>query len=352
MTHQAKQMKAIGNMEYSLSTEVLKLFDVPIPQVLPRDLLVKNRSAATNPVDGKKRKNEGGKMEEKRESPLICGWDAAGVVVQVGNAVSMFKVGDEVMYAGLITRTGSFAEYTAVDERIVGRKPKSINWNQAATVPLTALTAWEGLTEQMGIPIPMKDDTKLNAAKSILVISGAGGVGSMAIQIARRVLNMGTVIATASRKETIEWCKKKGATLVIGHQNMLDQLTKNGLKGVDYILNCAETDTNFDQLPPIVNPLGKICCITFPSQSLNVNPLFFKRATLVFELMFTRPLFDWEQEKQGAILNRVAEIIDSGVMEHNMTNTFNFTESDLRKAEDLQDSGKAMGKSAIEISKD
>jgi len=303
-------------------------------------------------LDGKKRKNEGGKIEEKRDSPLIPGWDAAGVVAQVGNAVSMYKVGDEVMYAGLITRNGSYAEYTAVDERLVGRKPKSLNWNQAATVPLCSLTAWEGLIEQLGLPIPSKDDTKLNANKSLLVISGAGGVGSIALQIARRVLHIGTVIATASRKETIEWCKQKGATLVIGHQKMTEHLAKHGLKGVDYVLNCAETSTNWDELHAVINPLGKICCITPPLADVNLLPLFLKRATLVFELMFTRGLFDWEQEKQAAVLNRVSELIDGGVLEHNHTATFSFTESDVRKAAELQDSGKAMGKLAIEISKD
>jgi len=308
-------------------------------------------------VDSKVRKGfkEDGRTEK---NPKIVGWDAAGVVAAAGPDVTLFKVGDSVMFAGVINRTGAYGQYALVDERCTGKKPSSLDWSQAASVPLTYITAWEAMTEQWGIPVPEEKSKSVVANKTLLVIAGAGGVGSIALQIAKRVLGFGRVIATASRQETIDWCKKKGADYTIDHgKAMLPQLAAiDGAlaNGVDYVLNCGETDQNWNDVVPTVGLFGKICNITgsSPDKPINVGPLFPKRATLTFELMFTRGLFGADLLRQHALLNRAADYIDAKTIEHNLTTTFSdFTAAEVSKAAALQDSGKTIGKTAVVVVK-
>lgn len=336
-------MKAIGHTLHG-GPDVLQFMDIPNPALRAGDLLVKVHAFAINPVDTQFRKgNQAGTPVE--HPPQIVGWDAAGVVAEVGTQATHFGVGDEVYFAGDATRQGCYAEYVAVDERLVAHKPQNLSFAEAAAVPLTALTVWEALFENMGIPI--KPATA--SSHSLLIIGGAGGVGSMAIQIAKRVAGS-YVIATASRTASSEYCKKMGADVIIDHtQNFEAQLKTTGIGGVDYILNAA-TSPDFSRLVKILNPLGKICSVTGDEIALNrldVDELFYKRATLTFELMFTRSRLNIEPEKQGQILTRIAQLLDGRVLTSTLTQVLDW--QDVQNAHRLVESGRTLGKIVLNI---
>jgi len=300
-------------------------------------------------VDVKQITNRGGDPNVPIESPLIPGWDASGVVEAVGTEATLFKPGDEVYFAGAINRAGSFAEYTVVDERIVGRKPSSLIHEDAAALPLTSLTAWEMLVEGFGIPVPADvGDETVNRNKTLLVLGGAGGVGSIALQIAKHALKIGRVIGSASRAETVAYSKAHGADYTINHRNPLaDELAKLGLKGVDFIFNTSEPDPVIEQLIELVNPLGKIGHILPIQKPVNTAPLFMKRGSLVWEMMFARGVYGVEPERQGAILNRVASLVDSKVLRS--TANVRFAWDKLAEALALQGSGRAIGKIVLSV---
>jgi len=214
-----------------------------------------------------------------------------------------------------------------------------LTWEEAASVPLCTLTAWEGLLE--GLAIPRGNNSK----KTLLIVAGAGGVGSLGIQIAKKILGL-TVIATASRGESIEAAKRWGADHVINHRKDLgEQLKALGYEGVDYILNCIDPKDNFDTLTPILNPFGGICCIVY-AENLKLGDLFRKRATFVWEYMFSRSTYGVELEKQKAILDEMADLIDNKVIVHTLTKTFPDM-SGLAEAHKIQESGNAIGKIAL-----
>lgn len=341
MTSIPATMTAITQDVYG-GPEVLSLRSVPTPIPSPRDLLVRVHAAAVNPVDAKTR--QGGTPGAAVDNPpLILGWDGAGEVVAIGAEVRRFAVGESVFFAGDITRQGSYAEYVAVDERIVGHKPTSLSFEEAAAMPLTALTAWEGLVEtldaQQGPNAPVR---------SLLIVGGAGGVGSVAIQIAKRVCNL-HVVATASRPESHSVCLRLGADATIDHtQPFAPQLHEFGLRGVDYLFSTAPL-TNFPQLVSVLNPLGRICVILGgpPAQALDVSGLFPIRGTLSFELMFTRPRLGVEPEKQGAILDRIADLLDQGVLVTTVTDVRPWTE--VQEAHRQIESTHTMGKIVLRI---
>lgn len=328
-------MRAIGQYEYG-PPEVLQFVEVPEPEPRPRDLVVRVKAVSVNPVDTKVRYNRGAGAGPVPRPPLILGWDGAGVVERLGGAASRFEVGDEVYFAGDVTRPGSDAERLAIDERIVGRKPRTLSFEQAAALPLTALTAWEGLMEHMGL----RPDGQ-NGAKTLLIVAGAGGVGSIAIQIAKRLCQV-YVIATASRPKSSEFCRQLGADAIVDHsQDFLPQIQALGLNGVDYVLNGANL-TNLPQLVAVLNPLGHICSILGGAQArnLDLSGLTPKRGTLSFELMFTRPQLNVEPERQGAILDRVAELLDRGVLKSTMTRVLDW--SQIQEAHRAIESGRTM----------
>lgn len=336
-------MRAIGQTVYG-GPEVLQAFvDVPDPTPGPRDLLVRVHAIATNPVDAKVRTGgpAGGPVPN---GPRILGWDASGVVEAIGADVQGFRPGDEVYFAGSIARAGCYAELVAVDERIVARKPRTLSHVDAAAIPLTALTAWEAIVENMGVaPV----DHSSGDARSILIVGGAGGVGSIAIQVARQVCGL-RVVATASRPETQAWCTKLGADAVIDHTKpYLAQLEERGFDGVDLVLNTGVPEHNFAQIAEALRPFGHVCGIVGPGPSLDVSPLFRKRAHLSFELMFTRPIFGIEMERQGAILARVAELLDQGVLTTTRTTTMDWSE--IQAAHRLLDSGRSLGKTVLKV---
>jgi NADPH2:quinone reductase len=262
----------------------------PVPG--ERDVLVRVEAVALNPVDTKVRKSRAGK---------VLGWDAAGKIVAVGPGVRGFGVGDDVYYAGDITRPGCNAEYQLVDERIVGRKPRSLDYLHASALPLTALTAWEALFEQL----------RCREGASLLVINSAGGVGSLAVQLANKLLRM-TVIGTASRPESAAWARELGAAHTIDHRgDMPAQLRALGREHVDYILCCHGTDGHFDAMCEMLAPQGHICSIVESSGPLAIGKLMRKKASFSWELMFTKAIFKTpDLESQRAILDRVAALVD------------------------------------------
>ncbi len=291
-------MKAIAVIDHTLQD-----IDLPLPQAGARDLLVKVAAISVNPIDHKMR---GAATEDG--SPRVLGWDVAGVVTAVGPSVTLFKAGDEVYYAGSLVRPGANSEYHVVDERIVGRKPSTLDFAQAAALPLTSITAWEAIYERLGVKHGGGDQ-----GKTILIVGGAGGVGSIAIQLASKLARL-TVIATASRPESAAWCRKLGAEHVIDHSgDMPAQLKALGIAEVDFILCLNEFDHHFPAMAEALAPQGKLCSIVKNERPLALELLFPKSATLVFELMFTRSMFETaDMIEQHKLLTILAGLIDEG----------------------------------------
>ncbi len=283
----------------------LQDLDLPLPTPLAHDLLVRVEAISVNPVDHKVRDTPAA-----NDDPRVLGWDVAGVVSAVGEAVTLFKVGDPVFYAGSVVRPGANSQYHAVDERIVGRKPASLDFTQAAALPLTSITAWEALFERLAI-----SRARAHQGRSILIIGGAGGVGSVAIQLAKKLAGL-TVIATASRPESAAWCQRLGADHVVDHDgDIAAQLAAIGVPGVDYILCLNDTDRHFPAMAAVIAAQGKICSIVRNEAPLALEELFSKSATFVYELMFTRSMFGTaDMQEQHVLLNEVARLIDDGTL--------------------------------------
>lgn len=342
ITHKYKIMKAIGFRQSLPITEKDSFieFEAEKPSPLGYDLLVKIAAISVNPVDFKIRKTAA--VDTVLETPKIIGWDAVGTVQAVGESVSRFKVGDEVYYAGDITRSGSNAEYQLVDERIVGVKPKSLSFAESAAIPLTGLTAWESLFDRIKI------DPEKDKGKSVLILAGSGGVGSIAIQIARQVAGL-TVIATASRPESEQWCHELGADYVVNHRELKAELEKIGHSQVDYVLDFVDMNAYWEIANEIVKPQGHIVSITGSNEPLNLNLLKMKSVSFSYELMYTRSMFNTDDiDQQHHILNELAALLDAGKLKTTLTTTLEgFTVENLKKAHAMQESGKTIGKTVI-----
>ncbi|WP_291285487.1 zinc-binding alcohol dehydrogenase family protein [Flavobacterium sp.] len=337
-------MKAIG-FKTSLpiaEEESFITFETPKPVPGERDLVVKISAVSVNPVDFKIRQNSA--KDTVLENPKIIGWDAVGIVEAIGEKVTLFEVGDEVFYAGDITKPGSNAEYQSIDERIVGRKPKSLSLEESAVMPLTGLTAWEILFDRIRIN-PEKDK-----GKSILIIGGAGGVGSIAIQLAKKIAGL-TVIATASRPETIAWCKEQGADFVVDHKNLIASVQEAGFQQVDFILDFVDTNSYWDTMVELIKPQGHIASITGSSDPVALNKLKNKSASFSWELMYTRSMFETDDmQEQHIILNQLADLLDKGILKSTLNLTLNgLTTGNFKKAHELLESGKTIGKIAIKF---
>lgn len=337
-------MKAIGFKKSLPITEQESFieFETDKPSPLGHDILVKISAISVNPVDFKVRQSAA--KEKQLDSPKVIGWDAAGTVAAVGDKVTLFKEGDEVYYAGDLTRSGSNSEYQLVDERIVGFKPKNLTMAEAAAIPLTGLTAWESLFDRIKI------DPKKDHGKSILILAGAGGVGSIAIQIAKKVAGL-KVIATASRAETQAWCKDLGADYVVNHRNLKEELDKVGFSQVDYVLDLVDLGAYWDIIAEIIKPQGHIVSITGSSKPLDLNVLKRKSVSFSWELMYTRSMYDTEDiAMQHEILNKIGKMIESGEFRTTLTTTLEgFTVTNLKKAHEMQESGKTIGKTVIQF---
>jgi zinc-binding alcohol dehydrogenase family protein len=302
----------------------------------PRDLLVGVRAVSVNPVDTKQRRGVPPPAGEAR----VLGFDAAGVVESVGAQVSLFKPGDEVWYAGSRARPGTNAELHLVDERIVGRKPRTLDFAQAAAMPLTTITAWEALFDRLGLQIgrPANQGT-------LLITAGAGGVGSIAIQLARRLTAM-RIVATASRAESREHALRLGADLVIDHARPISQaLAEVGIRWVEAIFSVSHTHVHFAELARSVAPQGRICVIDDP-EPIDVRLLKARCASLHWEAMFARSGFETpDMAAQGRLLNEVAALVDDGLIRTTHTTTLGpIDAAHLRAAHAQVESGQTLGK--------
>ena len=331
-------MKAIGytGIQSQNNPDTFIEFMVPTPAPMGNDLLVKIEAVSVNPVDYKVRQ----KTIEEQWTPRVLGWDAAGVVEAIGEEVTLFNVGDKVFYAGDITRCGSNATHQLIDERITGRMPESIGFPEAAALPLTSITAWEALFERLKI------NPETDAGKCILIIGGAGGVGSIATQLAKKVAKL-KVIATASRTETRQWCESLGADEVVNHRDdMVSQFKQRNLPVPDYILCLNSTDQHFPAMVELIAPQGMICSIVETSQQHDLDKLKMKSAGFVWEFMFTRPMFQTaDMIKQHELLNNIANLIDTGSLTTTLkTHLGSITPESIRNAHNLLESGKSIGK--------
>jgi len=331
-------MKAVGYQE-SLPIEnpsSLLDIDIPEPAAQGRDLLVEVKAVSVNPVDTKVRKRAQPEPGEYK----ILGYDAAGVVKAVGPAAELFRPGDEVYYAGSIARQGTNEQFHLVDERIAGRKPKSLSFPEAAALPLTTITAWELLFDRFGAPQGPRA-----GAGNILIVGAAGGVGSIMMQLARRLTNL-TIVATASRPETREWCQALGAHHVVDHAKPLsEQLRVIGIPEVELIASLNGTESHYNALIEVLAPQGKFGVIDGPS-SLDALPLKNKSASLHWEYMFARPVFKTpDMIAQHELLNKVADLIDEGILRTTFAKEFGvINAANLRRAHALIESGRSHGK--------
>lgn len=335
-------MKAVGFKTSLPINDAESFIDLEIakPQPSGHEILVQVKAAGVNPVDYKIRQNSA--KEKTLDAPKIIGWDAAGIVEAVGSDVTLFKVGDEVYYAGDITKSGSNAEFQLVDERIAGKKPVSLTYAEAAAMPLTILTAWEILFDRIRI----NDRDK---GKTLLIIGGAGGVGSIAIQIAKKVAGL-TVLATASRPESAEWCKKQGADYVVNHRDLVNEVRAAGFQQVDFILDFVDVNQYWDAFVELISPQGAIGSISDPTQPVNLRQLKSKSVSFHWELMFTRSMFQTgDIAEQHHILNKASGLFDNGTLATTLTATLNrLSAENLKTAHRQLESGNTIGKLVIE----
>lgn len=310
------------------------------PRAQGRDLLVKINAVSVNPVDAKLRM---GKAPEGSEWSVL-GFDAAGIVEAVGAEVKNFKVGDAVFYAGSIARPGTNSEYHLVDERIVGSKPASLSHADAAALPLTAITAWEMLFDRLNVKRPTPQGGNI-----ILIIGGAGGVGSITIQLLRALTDL-TVIATASRPETQVWVKELGAHHVIDHrQPLAPQVAALGLGAPGFVFSTTQTGQHLADIIELIAPQGRFGLIDDPAE-LNGMSFKLKAISLHWELMFTRSLFNTPDiAEQGKLLNEVAALVDAGRIRSTATEVAGKINAvTLRKVHAQIESGTARGKIVLE----
>lgn len=336
-------MRAIGFHTPQPITSETALVDLelPVPEAAGHDLLVEIKAISVNPVDTKVRRNQTPPAGEAR----ILGYDAAGVVKAVGPDVSLFKPGDEVYYAGAINRPGTNSEYHLVDERIVGLKPKTLSFAQAAALPLTAITAYEALFDRLKVSDPV-----LGAGRSILITGGAGGVGSIAIQLAKELTDL-TVIATASRPETADWAKSLGADHVIDHSKPLAQeFAALAIDPPGFIFSVTHSGQHRLAMAEIIAPMGRICLIDDFPEGFDILAFKQKVVSLHWEFMFSRPVFQTpDMIEQHKLLTHVAELIDEGKVRTTLDTVLGpITAVNLREAHRLIESNRTRGKIVLE----
>ena len=316
--------------------------DLPEPEPLAHDLRVRVAAVSVNPVDTKIRRG----VKPAAGQPKVLGWDAVGVVDTVGDAVTLFKPGERVWYAGDITRAGSNAEFQCVDERLVGRAPATLSDAEAAALPLTAITAWELLFDRFGVTPETRG--------TLLVVGGAGGVGSVLIQLARQLTGL-AVVATASRPATQDWVRQLGAHYVIDHRQPLAAQVQRLVDGgqiapVTHVASLTQTDQHWDQIVELLAPQGKIGLIDDPASPLDVMQLKRKSLSLHWELMFTRSLFHTaDMQRQHELLNQVSALVDAGRLRSTLAQHFGtINAANLRRAHAQIESGTTRGKIVLE----
>ncbi|MGV0908459.1 zinc-binding alcohol dehydrogenase family protein [Martelella sp. FOR1707] len=335
-------MKAIGYKKPGAIDRNDALIDIelPRPKATGRDLLVEVAAISVNPVDTKIR---AGATPPEGEYKVL-GWDAVGRVVETGPDVKSFSVGDAVYYAGSLIRPGANSQFHLVDERIVGHKPKSLTSAEAAALPLTAITAYEMLFDRLDVARPVP-----GAANAILIVGGAGGVGSIAIQLARALTGL-TVIATASRPETVSWVKELGAHHVVDHSKPIaEQVAALGIGAPAFVFSTTETHRHLKEIVEAIAPQGRFGLIDDPD-GLDVMAFKRKAVSTHWEFMFTRSMFETaDMDAQQKLLDHVAELIDSGRIRTTVTDILSpISAANLKKAHAIIESGKARGKIVLQ----
>ncbi|SEO40862.1 zinc-binding alcohol dehydrogenase family protein [Acinetobacter sp. yr461] len=330
-------MKAVAYQKAGPITSPEALVDVELdtPVAEGHDLLVRVQAVSVNPVDTKIRSN----VSADNNQWKTLGWDAVGVVEAIGDKVSQFKVGDVVWYAGALNRQGSNSELQLVDERIVGHKPKTLEPREAAALPLTAITAWEMLFNRLQVPKVAPENT------SILVIGGAGGVGSITIQLLKQLTNL-TIISTASRTETKEWVKQLGADYVLDHRQPLTaQIKQLGLNAPLYVFSTTQTDQHLADIVELIAPQGHFGLIDDPAQ-LDIKPFKSKSVSVYWEFMFTRSMYQTQDMvKQSELLSEVAELVDAGKIKTTVSQVLSpINAQNLKLAHQQIESGTTKGK--------
>ncbi len=333
-------MKAVAYQKAGPITSPESLVDIELdtPGVKGHDLLVRVQAVSVNPVDTKIRKNISAESGWK-----VLGWDAVGVVEATGDKVTQFKVGDVVWYAGALNRQGSNSELQLVDERIVGHKPKILEATEAAALPLTAITAWEMLFDRLQVPKTAPANT------TILVIGGAGGVGSITIQLLKQLTNL-TIIATASRPETKEWVEQLGADYVLDHREPLaPQIKQLGLNAPSYVFSTTQTDQHLSDIVELIAPQGHFGLIDDPDQ-LDIKPFKSKSVSVHWEFMFTRSMFQTEDmEKQSELLNEISKLVDEGKIKTTVTQVLSpINAENLKRVHQQIESGTTKGKIVLQ----
>ena len=333
-------MKAVALTHYLQPDNPASLFDtdLPVPSPAANDLLVEVKAVSVNPLDNRVRRPK----DKVEASPRVLGWDAAGIVTAVGSAVSLFRPGDRVYYAGELGRQGSNSQFQVVDERIVGAMPATFSFEEAAALPMSALTAWEALFDRLRVGC----DVAKNANKTILIVGAAGGVGSIAVQLAGKVAGL-RVIATASREASAAWVRQLGAQDVIDHRgDMLVQLAALGVPQVDYVLLLNDSDMHLPAACQAVAPQGAICIVAEASKPINFGPLWEKSASLVWEMVFTRlESVPGERQRHHDILSAVARLADAGTIRSTLGQVVSpINAQTLRDAHATLAAGKTIGK--------
>ncbi len=312
------------------------VMEQPIPDPGTEDLLVRVTAIGMNPVDTK--------VRSRSEEDKVLGWDVCGIVEKIGDEVTRFKAGDKVFYAGDITRAGCNSEYHLVDQRIAALAPEKLSPEDAVAMPLTSITAWEGLFERLGFVA----EANANQGKSILVIGGAGGVGSVAIQLARWAGLK--VFATASRPETVDWCKKLGADSILNHKKSLfEELKSAGAESVDAIFCTTQMESHWQAMSECIRPQGQIVLIDDPVDAIDITLFKFKSVTLVWEFMYTRSMFKTDDmSEQGKLLSTVAGLLDEGILVTTRQKTLcGLSPENIQAMHIQQESGKMMGKQVL-----
>lgn len=329
-------MKAVAYQKAGPITSPESLIDIELdtPAAKGHDLLVRVQAISVNPVDTKIRKNISAESGWK-----VLGWDAVGTVEAIGDKVTQFRVGDVVWYAGALNRQGSNSELQLVDERIVGHKPKILEATEAAALPLTAITAWEMLFDRLQVPKTAPANT------TILVIGGAGGVGSITIQLLKQLTNL-TIITTASRPETKEWVEQLGADYVLDHREPLaPQIKQLGLNAPSYVFSTTQTDQHLADIVELIAPQGHFGLIDDPDQ-LDIKPFKSKSVSVHWEFMFTRSMFQTEDmEKQSELLNEISKLVDEGKIKTTVTQVLSpINAENLKRVHQQIESGTTKGK--------
>ena len=335
-------MRAVGyQTAHSLDGDhSLRDLELPMPEATGHDILVEVRAVSVNPVDTKVRMNRSAEGDD----PVVLGWDASGVVKAVGAHVSLFAPGDEVYYAGVINRTGTNAEYHLVDERIVAKKPRSLGFAEAAALPLTAITAYEALFDRLRVadPVPGKH-------KTLLIIGAAGGVGSIAVQIARAMTDL-TVIGTASRPESRDWVKGLGAHHVIDHSgDLAAQLSELNVDAPGFVFSTTHTDQHIPAIAAAIAPQGRFALIDDPA-TLDIKPFKQKAVSVHWEFMFTRPLFATaDMIEQHKLLTKIADLVDDGTLRTTLQETLGpINAANIKEAHRKLESHATIGKLVLE----